>query len=245
MKRLLVAALAALAACAQAEDPFAPRGGDASAGGDANNADGSPGPDAPVELDELVLNELVFNHTGSDTHEYVEVAGPASTDHSAATLVLVDGDVINAGLVVFVEPVGVTGPAGYWVSSFFENTLENGSQALLLVEGFTGDVGDDLDDDGDGAFDSEPWSRLLDSIAVLDGDAGDVDFGQPVLSPDHPGGTLAVGGASRLPNGADTDQAGDWVRNDFDGAGLACCAGASADPGEAINTPGAANRVQN
>jgi hypothetical protein len=49
-----------------------------------------------------------------------------------------------------------------------------------------------------------------------------------------------VGGASRIPNGADTGAVGDWVRNDFDGAGLPGFSG-TPDVGEALNTPGAVN----
>ena len=39
-----------------------------------------------------VVNEFVFNHTGSDTNAFIEVAGVASTDYSALTLVEIEGD---------------------------------------------------------------------------------------------------------------------------------------------------------
>ena len=50
---------------------------------------------------------------------------------------------------------------------------------------------------------------------------------------------VAPGGASRIPDGVDTDAPADWVRNDFDLAGIP---GSTAlVDGEAVNTPGAEN----
>ena len=62
-------------------------------------------------------------------------------------------------------------------------------------------------------------------------DAGDGTFG------DH-----APGGASRIPDGTDTDSPADWVRNDFDLAGIPDFTG-TPQLGEALNTPGAANAL--
>ena len=41
----------------------------------------------------------------------------------------------------------------------------------------------------------------------------------------YDGLTFAPGGASRIPDGTDTDTAADWVRNDFDLAGIPGFAG--------------------
>lgn len=43
------------------------------------------------------------------------------------------------------------------------------------------------------------------------------------------------GGASRIPNGTDTDSPSDWTRNDFDGEGLTGFSGTLVE-GEAVNT---------
>jgi hypothetical protein len=48
------------------------------------------------------------------------------------------------------------------------------------------------------------------------------------------------GGASRIPNGVDTDAVGDWVRNDYSGEGLPGFVG-TPEYGEAYNTPGLIN----
>ena len=53
---------------------------------------------------------------------------------------------------------------------------------------------------------------------------------------------FAPGGASRFPDGFDTEAATDWVRNDFDLAGILGFAGTIV-LGEAYNTPGAADQI--
>ncbi|MCG6875938.1 MAG: PEP-CTERM sorting domain-containing protein [Betaproteobacteria bacterium] len=67
----------------------------------------------------------------------------------------------------------------------------------------------------------------------------------PVLGPNYDGiSSFAPGGASRIPNGVDTDSASDWVRNDFDLAGIPGFIGTLTN-GEALNTPGALNTLDN
>lgn len=189
-----------------------------------------------------VLNEFVFNHTGSDTYEYLEVYGSPNTDYSAYTLLVLEGDFSGTatGLVDRAYPVGTTDANGYWWTGALSDQLENGTQTVLLVQGFTGTTGADLDTNDDGVLDVTPWTALRDAVAVHDGGASDLTYGAPVLTAAFDGGSIGVGGASRLPNGQDTNAAADWTRNDFDGFGLPGFAGTPA-AGEARNTPGAAN----
>ncbi len=42
----------------------------------------------------------------------------------------------------------------------------NSTATVLLVEGFTGSTGNQLDPDGDGEFDSTPWTQLVDSVSI-------------------------------------------------------------------------------
>ncbi len=187
-----------------------------------------------------LLNEFVFNHVGTDTHEYVEVAGDANTNFAAFTLLQIEGDGSSAGIVDSALPVGTTDAAGYWTTGFQSNVWENGTVTVLLVEGFSGGVGLDLDTDDDGTLDSTPWTRLVDSVAVSDGDTGDQTYADTTLTPSFDGGTFTVGGASRIPDRTDTGSVSDWRRNDFDGAGLPGFTG-TPDAGEALNTPGVVN----
>ncbi|MEO1641166.1 MAG: ExeM/NucH family extracellular endonuclease [Pseudomonadota bacterium] len=194
-----------------------------------------------VILDDPLINEFVFNHTGADDDAFIEILGEANSDYSNFWLLEVEGDGGGAGSIDAAIQLGTTDANGYFVDA---EDAENGTVSLLLVEGFTGAVGDDLDADNDGAIDATPWARIVDSVAVTDGGADDLTYGGVTLAPDFDGGTFTVGGASRTPNGEDSDSPADWVGNDFSGAGLPGFPGVEADAGEAINTPGADNAVQ-
>jgi uncharacterized protein len=220
---------------------------------DDNSADftsGAPNPrnsSSPLNVcggavQEPKINEFVFNHVGTDTHEYVEVFGAQDTDYSALAILQIEGDSTGSGVVDRVDAVGITNADGLWVTPFLSNAFENGTVTLLLVEGFTGSVGTDLDADNDGVFDMTPWSAIVDAVAVNDGGADDLTYGLPVLYAYYDGLPYAPGGASRIPDGFDTDAATDWVRNDFDLAGIEGYPG-TITLGEAYNTPGAPNEI--
>jgi predicted extracellular nuclease len=190
----------------------------------------------------VLINEFSASTAGADV-EYVEVLGAASTDLSAYTVLEIEGDTTGAGVIDEVIAIGTTDAGGFYLAALPANALENGTISLLLVTGFTGALGDDLDTDNDGTFDSTPWDAVVDSVAVNDGGAGDVTYGTPALGPNYDGvSSFAPGGASRIPDGTDTDTAADWVRNDFDLAGIP---GFTGTPvlGEAYNTPGASNEA--
>lgn len=189
-----------------------------------------------------VINEFVFNHTGSDTNEYVEIFAAPNTDYSSLSLIQIEGDDSAPGTIDSVTPVGITDADGFWNTGFLNNTFENGSVTLLLVEEFSGSVGDDLDTNNDGTPESTPWTAIVDAVAINDGGGSDRTYGMPVLSGGFDGGGFTPGGASRIPNGVDTDSANDWVRNDFDLAGLPGFVG-TPEVGEALNTPGAVNQL--
>lgn len=189
-----------------------------------------------------VINEFVANHTGTDTQAFVELKGAPSTNYSATLRILeVEGDFGSAqGTIDFVWTVGTTDASGYWASAAGARDIENGSMTLLLVSGFTGTLGQDLDTNNDGVFDATPWTSLLDTVAVNNGVAGDLLYGPVALTSGFDGVAFVPGGASRIPDGTDSDTVGDWVRNDFDGAGFPGFTGTLV-AGEALNTPGAVN----
>ena len=196
-----------------------------------------------VVSNDPIINEFVFNHTGSDTDEFVEILGDSDTDLSAYWLLEIEGDNNSLGSVDEVIQLGTSDASGYWTTAFGSNTFENGTVALLLVENFTGTAGDDLDTDDDGVFDVTPWDVIVDDIGVNDGTAGDMNYASVTLAQSFDGDANTVGGASRIPNGTDTDDVSDWTRNDFDGQGLPSFPAALAENGEAINTPGLENEV--
>jgi predicted extracellular nuclease len=188
-----------------------------------------------------LINEFVFNHVGTDTHEFVEIFGSPNTEYSDYAIIQIEGDTTGAGVVDSVHNVGTADAQGYWTTDFLSNVFENGTVTVLLVKGFTGAVGNDLDTNNDGVFDVTPWETIVDDVAVSDGGAGDVTYSSTVLAPGF-GGPFTPGGASRIPNGVDTNTVADWTVNDFDGAGLPGFPG-TLDIGEALNTPGAVNQL--
>ena len=143
--------------------------------------------------------------------------------HRAASVSLLEGD-SSKGEIDAVLPVGTTDASGFWTNAEdAENgeNGENGTVSWLLVEGFSGALGDDLDTNDDGTFDSTPWTRIVDDVAVFDGGGGDLAYASVVVGPDYDGvSSFDPGGTSRIPNGVDTDTTGDWVRTDFSGFGF-------------------------
>lgn len=197
------------------------------------------GPAQAQTVDPL-LNEFVANHTGADSNEFVEVVGEPGADLSGFSVLEIEGDGSGAGVVDDVFALGTTNADGYWRTGFLANEIENGSVTFLLVEDFTGSVGDDLDTDDDGVPDTTPWTRIVDGVAVSDGGSADRTYAETTLSGGFDGVSFTPGGASRIPDATDTDSVDDWTRNDFDLAGISGGT-ATLDPGEALNTPGAAN----
>jgi len=189
-----------------------------------------------------VINEFVADHTGGDTAEYIEIYGDPFTDYSAYTVVEIEGDSGSTGLIddgTFT--LGTTDENGFWTTPLQANIIENGTITLLLVENFTGTVGDDIDTNDDGVIDVEYWDAIVDGIASSDGGATDLVYALD-LDPNFDGIGFQVGGASRIPNGVDTDTTADWMRNDFDGEGLVGFTEGTPVEGEAINTPNAYNK---
>ncbi|WP_299391708.1 5'-nucleotidase C-terminal domain-containing protein [Pelagibius sp.] len=197
--------------------------------GEAENTPGSSNVQVPVIP---VINEFVFDHASTDDSEFVEVLGAPDTDYSNLWLIQIEGDGSGAGTIDTAIQLGTTNADGFWTTGFLNGEFENGTVTLLLVEDFTGSVGDDLDTNNDGVPESGPWTSIIDSVAVSDGDGGDQTYADPVLA--------GVDGASRIPDGTDTDTADDWVENEF----TSPSAPSNAAPGEAINTPGSENMVE-
>ena len=190
-----------------------------------------------------VINEFVFNHTGADSDEFIEVFFTPNTDLSSYWLVILEGDNNAPGVIDFATQLGTTDENGLYTLPFASNQFENGTQSLLLVSNFTGIKGTDLDANDDGVLETTPWDEIADAVAVNDGGTADQNYAEVVLTPGYDGQSVTVGGASRIPNGLNTNNPSDWVRNSFNGAGLPSFPDATATAGEAINTPGALNEL--
>ncbi|WP_430647078.1 ExeM/NucH family extracellular endonuclease [Agromyces sp. GXS1127] len=196
---------------------------------------GDTGPQTPV------INEFSASTAGTDV-EYVEILVEPGTDVSGYRVLEIEGDSPVTGTVDEVISFGSVDDGGRSLAWLPANALENGTVSLLLVSGFTGAVNDDLDVDDDGVIDDVAGLEILDTVAVHDGGEFDLAYGDTVLTELYDGLAFAPGGASRIPDGVDTGTTADWVRNDFNLAGIPGYTGSLVD-GEAANTPGATNSL--
>ena len=190
------------------------------------------------------INEFSASTAGTDV-EYVEIFGEPDTDYSAYSILEIEGDFSGTatGTVDEVITLGTTNGNGFNLVNLPANALENGTLTLLLVKNFSGVFGNDLDSNDDGVLDVTPWDAVVDSVSVNDGGSSDLTYGSPILGPNYDGvSSFAPGGASRFPDGLDTESSADWVRNDFDLAGIPGYSG-TLGPGEALNTPGMPNEI--
>ena len=135
-------------------------------------------------VDGVTINEIRVDQTGADNDEYFELSGPAGQSLDGYTyLVIGDGPGGSGVIEAVVSLDGQTIVAdGFFLVS--ETTLTLGTADLvvgatglnfenadnlthLLVQGFTGVNGTDLDTNDDGTFDSAPWSSVVDSVAMV------------------------------------------------------------------------------
>ena len=134
----------------------------------------------------VAINEVRVDQTGVDNDEYFELFGTPETALDGYTLVVLgDGAAaLGSGVIESVTSLsGQTIPAdGFFVvaeSGFtlgvadlsagatglnFENT---DNVTFLLVQGFTGANGSDLDTNDDGVLDVTPWTAIADSVALI------------------------------------------------------------------------------
>lgn len=159
----------------------------------------------------ILINEVSLNNeSGDNGEEFFELISDTGGAEAMTglTLLVIDGDTTASGIIDKVMDVGSfsTGTNGLflWRDSAlvllpapdaativnvedFLPDIENGSATFLLVSGFTGAVGDDLDALNDGVLDAVlPWTSVVDAVAVKDsglsdnvyaGLLGGVDFG--------------------------------------------------------------------
>jgi hypothetical protein len=224
------------------------------AAGSALVTPGEPNRLATPTVTDPLINEVYKKQPGTDYHEFVELYGVPDTDYSAYTVVVLEGDAgIGAGTLDRAYPAGTSNAGGFYATAYTSDEIENGSLTVLLVTGFTGTPGTDLDPNDDGTLDTTPWTAIADSIALLDDPAG-VAYSARVIANDFDGGAEEPDGVARIPDGADTGTLADWRRHDPNANGLAGVSGAggmtcgecgtmAAIPGTALVTPAASNAV--
>jgi len=137
----------------------------------------------PAVAGAVAINEIRIDNGGADTDEYFELIGTPGMSLDGFTYIVI-GD--GAGGTGTIE--SVTDLTGYAIQAdgLFaahkdgttaactgydaEVTLnfENGDNVThMLVTGFTGANGDDLDTDDDGVLDVTPWSTMEDCVGLV------------------------------------------------------------------------------
>lgn len=144
---------------------------------------------AAIIINELLINHSSDLTAADQDREFLEFRSTTGGVEAMTglTFLYIEGDGGNAGiidfaldlgafstgtngLVVFTDGVDDWDPAAEAATPInvveFTNDdgggddLENGSATFLIVSGFTGTGGDDLDTDNDGVLDSTPWSSI-------------------------------------------------------------------------------------
>lgn len=197
----------------------------------------------------VVLNELRVDQSGSDTDEFVEFYSDVGMSLNGLSFLIlqdngsIDGVVDLSGFSigandVFLVAENATLPtSGATADLVATLNLENGeNSSYLLVDGFSGAQGDDLDTDDDGVFDvTLPWTSLLDGIALIDdeetiltGGPEDINYG-PVL------GISVVGPDGPFYPG--------HVFASVDGGGIDSIGGFDPAAPDALDSPGLLNNI--
>ncbi len=160
----------------------------------------SPTADAQWRIRAVFLNPPTPGN--DDGREYIEIEGPSSTNLTGLTFVEIEGDAgssgnANTGIIdrfvpldVFItgskglllirDNVAVLQPAPSVETSVavtdFDPDLENGTVTYMIVSGFTGSSGQDLDTDNNGTLDVTPWTTVYSAVSITDGNTGDDQY---------------------------------------------------------------------
>lgn len=145
-----------------------------------------------------IINELFINPPGSDNgQEFFELSGTPGESLNGLFFLSIDGDATSAGTIdqaislngfslgtngLFLQrdSAAVINPSPDPATTVrvldFNPDLENGSNTFLLVQGFTGAVGNDLDTNNDGILDVVFPGTVIDAVAIVEND-GAQNFG--------------------------------------------------------------------
>jgi hypothetical protein len=181
----------------------------------------------------VIINEIRIDQPAADDSEYFELKGAPGTPLGTLTYVVIgdgsgvgDSGVIEAavslaaqampldGLFVAAESTFDTVQFGNVVDLTTTFSFENGDNVThLLVDGFTGTVGQDLDTNDDCVLDVTPWTAVIDKIALILEDNPPVTtechYGPPTVGPD---GAFVPAHVYRCPGAP----GGDWIIGPFD-----------------------------
>lgn len=141
---------------------------------------------------QVFINEIRIDQPSTDNDEFVELSGAPSASLDGLTYLVIgdgtggsgviesvtslDGESLDAqGLFVAAESTFTLGVADLTANLNFENS---DNVTHLLVAGFTGMNGQDLDTNDDGVLDSTPWTSVVDAVGLVESTtSGDQFYG--------------------------------------------------------------------
>jgi hypothetical protein len=164
---------------------------------------------------QISINEVRQDDLGTDNAEYFELKGTPGASLSGYTYLCL-GDNTSASPSGIIENVtnlsafsiqadgffcgessdstsnlGMCGPPDAMLTGSANLNFENTDNVThLLVFGFTGANGNDLDTNDDGVLDVTPWTQLVDSVALFISATSEKTYSPNVVGPD---GTNAPG----------------------------------------------------
>ncbi|MDG2125991.1 MAG: hypothetical protein P8J87_19990, partial [Verrucomicrobiales bacterium] len=152
------------------------------------------------------LTLVVLDSTGGNIGEIEEAWGLGGLTTGANGLLLLGNgyptEVPHPGVAAETVLADPTAPSGMGNSDIGNND----GFTLLLVRGFSGTPGDDIDVGNDGTLDSAPWSEIVDSVGFDDrGELGKQTFALADLTTSYDPDLLA-----RRPGNVAANSAGAW-----------------------------------
>ncbi len=152
-----------------------------------------------------LINEIRIDQVAVDVDEYFELAGDPGESLSGYWYLVIGDDQIwgdgcvEAAIDLSGLALGADGLLSVGEDAFIAcgeidvampealNFEDGDNVTHLLVEGFTGELGDDLDVDDDGVLDLTPWSTIVDCLALIHTpQSGDLVYCGETLGPDGP-----------------------------------------------------------
>ncbi|MGQ0720697.1 MAG: hypothetical protein ACT4PE_03875 [Candidatus Eiseniibacteriota bacterium] len=152
---------------------------------------------------QVSINEIRTDDLGTDNDEYFELKGTAGASLAGYHYIVLGDGTGGSGVIEQVTSLAAfslqadglfayhdddsstTGQCGGYDAVNQALNFENSDNVThMLVFGFTGANGQDLDTNDDGTLDVTPWSQLVDSVALFVSATSELTYSPNVVGPD-------------------------------------------------------------
>ena len=182
----------------------------------------------------LSINEVRISSAGDsdDVSNFIEIAGDPGESLDGISLLSISSEFNPGSIDLVASLVGLMVPADGFFLAATDTTEYAGTdfatgvdffgspQSFLLVDGFTGMLGDDIDMDDDGTPETTPWTSVIAGISLVDGD-DNTDFVYGGVSTVGPDGDFTPAHIFRVPDGTGDFSIGTFADRSADTPGIA------------------------